>query len=94
MIQVAQAGFWKKKDKSKIKDYKEYNATSDWTFSTAYKGTTRYLSGAAKKIADETALEIDHNTSGSTDNLTLVVTPEATIPFDMLAPTNPIKHFG
>ena len=94
MVQVAMAGFWKNKDKSKIKDYKEYQATSDWTFSTAYKGTTRYLSNYAKKIADETSLEIDYNKEGPTDNLNLVVTPVSTIPFHMLSPDNPIKHFG
>lgn len=94
MVQVAMAGFWKNKDKTKIKDYKEYEATSDWTYSSSYKGTTRYLSLYAKKAADETNLEIDHNKDGPTDTLSLVATPEATIPFNMLSPDNPIKHFG
>lgn len=91
---MAQAGHWKKRDKSKIKDYKEYEPTSDWTYSTAYKGTTRYLSNSAKKLADETSLEIDHNKDGQVDHVSLVVTPEAAIPFEMLSPQNPIKHFG
>ena len=94
MVQVAMAGFWKNKDKTKIKDYKEYEATSDWTYSSSYKGTTRYLSLYAKKAADETNLEIDHNKDGPTDTLSLAATPEATIPFNMLSPDNPIKHFG
>lgn len=93
-VQVANAGFWKNKDKSKIKDYKEYEATSDWTYSTSYKGTTQYLSEHAKGVADNTSLEIDHNKDGPTGQFSLVTTPEATIPFQMLSPENPIKHFG
>ena len=93
-VQVAMARFWKNKDKSKIKDYKEYEASSDWTFSTSYKGTTRYLSNYAKKIEDETSLALDNNKDGAVDTLKLVTTPEAAIPFHMLSPENPIKHFG
>ena len=46
------------KDRSKIKDYKELVKTSDWTFSTPYKGTTRYLSEHAKIIEDLSGLHI------------------------------------
>ena len=41
------AKHWKGKDTSKIKDYKQITETSDWTYSTAYKGTIKYLSNAA-----------------------------------------------
>jgi len=43
-VQVAMAQHWKNKDKTKIKDYREVNETSDWTFSTPYKGTIRLFS--------------------------------------------------
>jgi len=91
---VATSGIWKKKDKSKIKDYKEYEPTCDWTYSSAYKGTFKYLSDSAKKIMDETNLDIDFNKDGKKDTMTLTATPEAAIPFDMLSPQNPIKHFA
>lgn len=64
IVQVQQAGFWKKKDTSKIKDYKEVTSTSDWTYSTPYKGTVRYLNKAAKKVRDETSLEIENSPEG------------------------------
>jgi len=76
-LQVATSGIWKKKDKSKIKDYKEYEATCDWTYSSAYKGTVKYLSDSAKKIMDETNLEIDFNKDGAKNTLSVMTTPEA-----------------
>lgn len=75
VVQVAQAGFWKKKDKSKIKDYKELVETSDWTYSTAYKGTTRYLTMAAKRIFEETSLELPCKDEKCNKGLSLVNTP-------------------
>lgn len=93
-VQVAMAGFWKGKDTSKIKDYKSVNFTSDWSYSTAYKGTVRYLSTASKAIEDETNLSINFNKEAKTDNLSVVQVPEAKIPFDKLSPENPILHFG
>lgn len=47
-IRVEQAKHWENKDTSKIKDFKQVAETSDWTFSTPYKGTVRYLSLASK----------------------------------------------
>jgi type 2A phosphatase activator TIP41 len=93
-VQVQQAGFWKNKDTSKIKDYKEVTQTSDWTFSTPYKGTVRYLSKAAKKVRDETSLELDVDAKAECDHISVVQMPEAAIPFEMLGPENPIVHFG
>ena len=58
-VEVAQAGFWKGKDTSKIKDYKQVTFTSDWSFCTSYKGTVRYLSTASKTIKDETNLQLN-----------------------------------
>jgi type 2A phosphatase activator TIP41 len=88
------AGFWKKKDTSKIKDYNKVVYTSDWSYSTPYKGTTRYLSKSAQFIKDETGLVLDFEKDASTDHLSVVPTPEAKIPFEMLSPENPIVHFG
>ena len=59
-VQVQMAGHWKNKDTSKIKDYKEVEQTSDWTHSTPYKGTLRYLSLGSSNIRDQTSLEIDY----------------------------------
>ena len=38
-IEVKEAALWKKKDLSGIKDFKQLEIISDWTFSTPYKGT-------------------------------------------------------
>jgi type 2A phosphatase activator TIP41 len=78
---------------SKIKDYQSVNYTSDWTFSTPYKGTVRYLQKAAKSIRDFTGLEISTDVA-SQKKMELKVVPEAAIPFEMLSPDNPILHFG
>ena len=86
-VQVAQAGIWKAKDTSKIKDYKEVDQTSDWTFATPYKGTTRYLKPTVGKIRDLTGLDIDHDTAKEEfEHLSLDLEPSAAIPFDMLSP--------
>jgi len=42
-IEVLQSAIWKKKDVSKIKDFQTIEQTSDWTFSTAFKGGIRFL---------------------------------------------------
>jgi len=70
--------------------------TSDWTHSTPYKGTTRYLAGAAKSISDATALELPtgEETKENIDHLKIAQVPEVTIPFDKLGPENPIVHFA
>jgi type 2A phosphatase activator TIP41 len=71
-------------------------STSDWTFSTPYKGTLRYLSNAASNLRGQTGLELEHldKESVSTSHLSVVQLQEASIPFDMLSPENPILHFG
>lgn len=57
-MKVEQSEIWEKKDTSKIKDFKHVTQTSDWSFSTPYKGSVRYLSASAKRIKDETNLEL------------------------------------
>ena len=54
----------------------------------------RYLSKAAKIIKDQTDLTLDADEKAGVGHLSLVETPEAAIPFDMLSPENPILHFG
>ena len=46
-VEVQQAAIWKKKDTSKIKDFKHVEIISDWTYCTAYKGSLRFLSNHA-----------------------------------------------
>lgn len=92
-IVVQQADHWKKKDTSKIKDYKEFEKTSDWTYSTPYKGTIRYLSDASKFIKEETNLDLPFLEDAAKD-LSTDFPEESAIPFSMLSPENPILHFG
>ena len=42
-VKVENSKHWEGRDTSKIKDFVQVTPTSDWTFSTPYKGTTRYL---------------------------------------------------
>ena len=57
-IEVKEAAVWKKKDMSKVKDFKQIEIISDWTYSTPYKGNVYHLKKRAKRIFLETALEI------------------------------------
>lgn len=41
---------------SKVKDFKQIEIISDWTYSTPYKGTVKYLSKHAEDIKKETSL--------------------------------------
>jgi hypothetical protein len=41
---VKQSEHWAKKDTSKIPDFVEVTAVSDWTFSTPYKGSFGFIS--------------------------------------------------
>lgn len=51
-VQVEMAKHWKDKDTSGIKDFKQVTETSDWTYSTSYKGTVKTLSKSAQSIFD------------------------------------------
>jgi hypothetical protein len=55
---VKEAAFWKKKDMSKIKDFKQIEIISDWTYSTPYKGNVFKLSRHARRIQLETSLQL------------------------------------
>ena len=44
LIEVKEAALWKKKDMSKVKDFKQIEVISDWTYSTPYKGNVHTLS--------------------------------------------------
>jgi len=43
---------------SKVKDFKQIEVISDWTYSSTYKGNVRYLSKYAEKIKRETSLDL------------------------------------
>jgi len=49
-IEVKEAALWKKKDMSKVKDFKQIEIISDWTYTTPYKGNVFHLSRHAKRI--------------------------------------------
>lgn len=86
-VQVAQAGIWKAKDTSKIKDFSEVEQTSDWTYSSPWKGTTRYLSPIVGKIRDQTGLDIEHDAEKKEfEHLKLKLELEGAINFEMLSP--------
>lgn len=58
-IKVKAAQHWKTKDMSQVKDFKEIEIISDWTFSTTYKGNVRYLSKHIDRISKETSLKLE-----------------------------------
>ena len=43
---------------SKVKDFKQIEIISDWTYSTTLKGSIRHLSKHAEKIRKETSLDL------------------------------------
>lgn len=75
---------------SKIKDFKMIEVISDWTYSSPYKGSVRYLSNNTERIKNETSLQIVSKGKGE---LKVEVADEA-IPVEMLGRENPIIHFG
>ena len=58
MIEVKEAAVWKKKDMSKVKDFKQIEVISDWTYSTTYKGNVYRISKNARRVQLETSLVI------------------------------------
>lgn len=91
-IEVKDSHIWKKKDMSKVKDFKQIEIISDWTYSTPYKGNVRYLSKYADHILKETSLQLEQD-SDSKIELSVESTEEG-IPYDRLGRDNPILHFG
>jgi hypothetical protein len=54
-IEVKEAEHWKGKDMSKVKDFKQIEVISDWTYSAPYKGSVRYISNHAERLRNETS---------------------------------------
>ena len=65
VLVVAQTDIWKKKDTSKIKDFTTVEVISDWTFSTPYKGSVRFLTNHVKKIKEQTSLDLHSVAEGA-----------------------------
>ena len=55
-VKAKESEHWKDRDTSKIKDFTKIEVISDWTFSSAYKGTIGFLSTHADRIKDFTSL--------------------------------------
>jgi hypothetical protein len=55
-LEVKQAEHWKKKDTTKIKDFTKIEIVSDWTYSTAYKGTYSFASSRLESLKNTTGL--------------------------------------
>ena len=55
-LKIKEAEYWKGKDFTKVKDFKNVEVISDWTFSTPYKGTVGYLHNHVQRIKNETNL--------------------------------------
>lgn len=91
-VQVDMAKHWKDKDTSKIKDFKTVTQTSDWTFTSPYKGTVKYLSQAAQNVFDTVGLNLAVGNK-STGHLRVETTKDE-IPFAMLGQDNPIQHYA
>jgi len=99
-VQVKESSFWKNKDMSKIKDFKQMEVTSDWTFQTPYKGTLKYLTPeVVEEIKKYTSLNIlgaDNSNAqeeSKFDNIKIEETEEQ-IPYNRLGQDNPILHAG
>lgn len=57
-LEVLATEIWSKKDTSKIKDFTTVEVISDWTFSTPYKGSVKFLSNHVKRIKEFTSLDL------------------------------------
>ena len=90
LIEVKEAHIWKKKDMSKVKDFKQIEIISDWTYSTAYKGNVHRLSRHAAKVKIETSLELPVEAK---HNRIRIEEGEFEIPLAKLGRDNPILHF-
>jgi hypothetical protein len=61
-VKVKESEHWEERIKllesGAVKDYSKIEVTSDWTFSTAYKGSLSFLSNHVERIKNFTSLEI------------------------------------
>lgn len=92
-IKIAEAKYWKGKDFSKVKDFKNVEIISDWTFSTPYKGNVRYIHNHIDRIKNETNLVLSSGIDKDAAEITVTPSEEG-IPYDRLTPQNPIVEFG
>lgn len=94
-IQVKEAAIWKKKDMSKVKDFKQIEVISDWTYSTPYKGSLFRLSKHARRLELETSLKLAADSAAAkTAVISVEEAPGLEIPLSRLGRDNPILHFG
>ena len=99
-IEVKDSNIWKKKDMSKVKDFKQIEVISDWTYSTPYKGTVLRLSTASKRVFLETSLQFPCIVASAGVALPKVPIsiqelPSTTeLPLHRLGRDNPILHWG
>ena len=92
---VKEADIWKKKDMSKIKDFKQIEIISDWTYSTPYKGNVFRLSRHARRIQLETSLKLPvFEKHGPIDLKIDDSDKDLEIPLSRLGRENPILHFS
>ena len=93
-IEVKEAALWKKKDLSGIKDFKQLEIISDWTFSTPYKGTVQGLLDNITRIKNELGLDLSKPTDEGLGKAKLSIEPtEEDIPVHRLGKDNPILHY-
>lgn len=84
---------------SKVKDFKQIEVISDWTYSTTHKGSIRHLSKHVDRIKKETALDLlkgvekKEGEATQAGEIKVEETQEA-IPIERLGRENPIIHFG
>ena len=55
-LKVRESAVWQNKDTSKIADFSTVEVFSDWTHSTPYKASVRFLSNHVQRIKNKTAL--------------------------------------
>ena len=90
-IKALQADIWGKKDTSGIKDYKQMEVISDWTYSTPYKGYIYYLSQQSKEIQGVFG---DMPEGAQGNNIYINILPQPiSIPTEKLTPENPIIRY-
>lgn len=86
-LEVKEAEHWKEKDFNKVRDFKQVEIISDWTYSTPYKGSVFYLNNHLERIKNETSFVLPP--SSCTNKITVEPTEEE-IPFHKLGPDNKV----
>jgi len=86
LILAKQSEMWKKKDFSKIKDFQHLEVTSDWTYTTPYKGSLAYLS--------KTSIPNFTNTIAPEKSLIITEPTNDQLPLHKLGQDNPILNYA